>query len=237
MDAGIAVVGVMIVTSAFLTLVMLIIWQTHLFLVVIFVIVFGAIEFVFFSAVLFKFPQGGYLPLAFAAVLLFVMYVWHYVHVKRYAYEVEQKVSTEYILSLGSSLAVTKVPGIGLLYTELAQGVPAIFAHFVRNLPAIHSVLVFVCVRYLPVNTVPAGERFLFRRIGPKEQKMYRCIARYGYKDTRTGNVEFENQLLEFLKEFIMADYMYQVENEGNNFDNGESIVSGMISMSMFNSV
>lgn len=53
---GIAVVGVMIVTSAFLTLVMLIIWQTHLFLVVIFVIVFGAIEFVFFSAVLFKFP-------------------------------------------------------------------------------------------------------------------------------------------------------------------------------------
>lgn len=153
------------------------------------------------------------------------MYVWHYVHVKRYAYEVEQKVSTEYILSLGSSLGVTKVPGIGLLYTELAQGVPAIFAHFVRNLPAIHSVLVFVCVRYLPVNTVPAGERFLFCRIGPKEQKMYRCIARYGYKDTRTGNVEFENQLLEFLKDFIMADYMYQVENEGNNFDNGESIV------------
>ena len=94
---------VMIVTSSFLTLVMLIIWQTHLFLVILFVILFGAIEFVFFSAVLFKFPQGGYLPLAFAAVLLFVMYVWHYVHVKRYAYEVEQKVSTEYILSLGSS--------------------------------------------------------------------------------------------------------------------------------------
>jgi KUP system potassium uptake protein len=153
------VVGVMIVTSSFLTLVMLMIWQTHLFLVVIFVTVFGAIEFTYFSAVLYKFPQGGYLPLAFAALLLLVMYVWHYVHVKRYAYEVEQKVSTEYILSLGSSLGVTKVPGIGLLYTELAQGVPAIFAHFMRNLPAIHSVLVFVCVKYLPVNTIPAEER------------------------------------------------------------------------------
>jgi len=203
---GIAVVGVMIVTSTFLTLVMLIIWQTHLFLVVIFVIVFGAIEMVFFSAVLYKFPQGGYLPLAFAVVLLFIMYVWQYVHAKRYAYEVEQKVSTEYILSLGSSLSVSKVPGIGLLYTELAHGVPAIFAHFVRNLPAIHSVLVFVCVKYLPVNTVPDGERFLVRCIGPKEQKMYRCIARYGYRDTRTGNVEFENQLLEFLKKCILSD-------------------------------
>eukprot|EP00253_Pinus_taeda_P023812 PITA_23812 len=208
---GIAVVGVMIVTSSLLTLVMLIIWQTHLILVLIFVIVYGAIELVFFSAVLYKFPQGGYLPLAFAAVSLLVMYVWHYVHAKRYAYEfayayeVEQKVTTEYMLSLG----VTKVPGIGLLYTELAQGVPAIFAHFVRNLPAIHSVLVFVCVKYLPVNTVPEGERFLFRRVGPKEEKMYKCIARYGYRDKRTGNVEFENQLLESLREFILSDNIY----------------------------
>lgn len=219
---GIAVVGVMIVTSTFLTLVMLIIWQSHLFLVVIFVIVFGAIESVFFSAVLYKFPQGGYLPLAFAAVLLFVMYVWHYVHAKRYAYEVEQKVSTEYMLDLGSSLSVSKVPGIGLLYTELAHGVPAIFAHFVRNLPAIHSVLVFVCVKYLPVNTVPAGERFLFRCIGPNEQKMYRCIARYGYRDTRTGNVEFENQLLEFLKKFIRTDdiHTYDMNNQPRCDDN-----------------
>lgn len=224
---GIAVVGVMIVTSSLLTLVMLIIWQTHLILVLIFVIVYGAIELVFFSAVLYKFPQGGYLPLAFAAVLLLVMSVWHYVHAKRYAYEVEQKVTAEYILSLG----VAKVPGIGLLYTELAQGVPAIFAHFVRNLRAIHSVLVFVCVKYLPVNTVPEGERFLFHRVGPKEEKMYKCIARYGYRDKRTGNVEFENQLLESLREFIRSDNTYthdinnRPESEENNCDRPESIV------------
>jgi KUP system potassium uptake protein len=55
---GMAVVGVMIVTSSFLTLVMLMIWQTHLLLVIIFVTVFGAIEFTYFSAVLYKFPQG-----------------------------------------------------------------------------------------------------------------------------------------------------------------------------------
>jgi KUP system potassium uptake protein len=157
---GMAMVGVMIVTSSFLTLVMLMIWQTHLLLVVIFVTVFGAIEFTYFLVVLYKFPKGGYLPLAFATVLLFVMYVWNYVH--RNAYEVEQKVSSEYVLSLGSSLDVTKVPRIGLLYSELAQGVPTIFAHFIRNLPAMHSVLVFICVRYLPVNIVAAGERLTY---------------------------------------------------------------------------
>eukprot|EP00253_Pinus_taeda_P035550 PITA_35550 len=229
---GIAVVGVMIVTSCFLTLVMLMIWQTHLLLVVIFVTVFGVIEFIYFSAVLYKFPQGGYLPSAFATVLLFVMYVWHYVHVKRYAYEVEHKVSREYMLSLGSNLDVTKVPGIGLLYTELAQGVPAIFEHFMRNLPARHSVLVFVCVKYLPVNTIPAKERFVFRRIGRKEHKIYRCVARYGYRDTRTGNVDFENHLLESLRDFIQYDYICkniiinQSQHEGNSSNSRESIVN-----------
>ncbi|KAH9310882.1 hypothetical protein KI387_025917, partial [Taxus chinensis] len=190
---GIAVVAVMIVTSAFLSLVMLMIWQTRLVVVVSFLVVFGAIEFTFFSAVLWKFREGGYLPLAFATVLLFVMYVWHYVHARRYAYEVEQKMSAEYISRLGSDLGVSRVAGMGLLYTELAQGIPAIFSHFMTNLPAIHSIVIFVCFKYLPVNTVPAEERFLFRRVGEREHKMYRCVARYGYTDTPNGSLDFEN--------------------------------------------
>lgn len=56
---GIAVVGVMIGTSGFLTLVMLMIWQTRLFLVVIFITLFGTMEFIYFSAMLYKFPHGG----------------------------------------------------------------------------------------------------------------------------------------------------------------------------------
>jgi KUP system potassium uptake protein len=60
-----------------------------------------------------------------------------------------------WILGLGPSLGLVRVPGIGLLYTELVNGVPRIFSHFITHLPAIHSVVVFVCVKYLPVNTVP----------------------------------------------------------------------------------
>jgi KUP system potassium uptake protein len=64
------------------------------------------------------------------------------------------------------------------------------------------------CVKYLPVNTVPAEERFRFRRVDPKEYKMYRCVALYGYTDVRVGNVEFETELLESLKEFLQSQYM-----------------------------
>ncbi|OVA11439.1 potassium transporter [Macleaya cordata] len=203
---GIAVVAVMLVTSSLLVLIMLMIWQTNLLLVALFVLVFGSFELLYFSSVLYKFDKGGYLPLSFAGGLFFVMYVWHYVQTKRYKFEVENKVSTQYLDNLGSDLGITRVPGVGLLYTELTRGIPAIFSHFLTNLPAIHSVLVFVSVKYLPVNKVPADERFLFRRVGTKEYKMYRCIARYGYRDMRVGNEEFENLLMEHLKSFIRTE-------------------------------
>lgn len=204
--AGIAVVAVMLVTSSLLILIMLMIWQTNILLIALFALVFVSFELLYFSSVLYKFTKGGYLPLSFAAALYFVMYVWHYVQTKRYAFEVEQKVSTHYLTSLGTNLGITRVPGVGLLYTELTQGVPAIFSHFLTNLPAIHSVLVLVSVKYLPVNKVPVEERFLLRRVGPKDYKMYRCIARYGYRDRRVGNEEFENLLMEHLKDFIRME-------------------------------
>nr|CAD1820339.1 unnamed protein product [Ananas comosus var. bracteatus] len=171
---GIAVVAVMIVTSSLLILIMLMIWQTSLILIALFVLVFYSFELLYFSSVLYKFGKGGYLPLSFAAVLFFVMYVWHYVQKKRHAFEVERKVSTEYVSSLGSNLGISRVPGVGLLYTELTQGIPAIFPHFLTNLPAIHSVLVFVSVKYLPVNKVLPEERFFCAGLGLKGT---RCIG------------------------------------------------------------
>lgn len=198
--------AVMLVTSSLLVIIMLMIWQLSLALVALFILVFVSFELLYFSSVLYKFTTGGYLPLAFAAFLFFIMYVWHYVQTKRHAFEVEKKISMEYLNSLGSSLGITRVPGVGLLYTELTRGIPAIFPHFLTNVPAIHSILVFVSVKYLPINKVPPEERFLLRRVGPKEYKMYRCIARYGYRDRRVGTMEFEELLMEHLKNFIRQE-------------------------------
>ncbi|CAL9770751.1 unnamed protein product [Musa acuminata subsp. burmannicoides] len=205
---GIAVVAVMIITSSLLILIMLMIWQTSVVLIAMFVLVVFSFELLYFSSVLYKFSEGGYLPLTLAALLFFVMYVWHYVQSKRHAFEVEQKVSAEYLSGLGSNLGVARVPGVGLLYTELTQGIPAIFRHFLTNLPAMHSVLVFVSVKYLPVINVPAEERFLLRRVGPEDHGMYRCIVRYGYRDRRVGCEVFECLLMAQLKSFIRVEAM-----------------------------
>ncbi|XP_075104413.1 putative potassium transporter 12 isoform X1 [Nicotiana tabacum] len=204
---GIAEVGVMIVTTTLVTIVMLLIWQTNLLLALWFPLVFGTMELIYMSAVLSKILEGGWLPLVFASLFLCVMYIWNYGSVLKYQSEVKQKISMEFMDELGCSLGTVRVPGIGLLYNELVQGIPSILSQFLLDLPAIHSVIVFVCIKYVPVPVVPQEERFLFRRICPKDYHMFRCVARYGYKDVRKeDHHSFEQLLVDSLEKFLRKE-------------------------------
>ncbi|CAH8254093.1 unnamed protein product [Arabidopsis lyrata] len=176
------------------------------------------VECTYFSAVLFKVNQGGWVPLVIAAAFLVIMYVWHYGTLKRYEFEMHSKVSMAWILGLGPSLGLVRVPGIGLVYTELASGVPHIFSHFITNLPATHSVVIFVCVKNLPVYTVPQEERFLVKRIGPKNFHMFRCVARYGYRDLHKKDDDFEKRLFESLFLFLRLESMMEGCSDSDDY-------------------
>jgi KUP system potassium uptake protein len=172
--AGLAVITVMLVTTCLMTLVIIIVWQRSILIALLFLVFFGSIEVLYISSALFKVPQGGWLPLVLAAVFMFIMYVWHYGTMKKFEFDYQNKVSMNWLLNLGPSLGIVRVPGIGLIYTELVTGVPAIFSHFVTNLPAFHEILVFVCMKSVPVPYVPHNERYLVGRVGPKDFRMYR---------------------------------------------------------------
>ncbi|KAE8726008.1 Potassium transporter 5 [Hibiscus syriacus] len=210
---GIAVVAVMLITTGMVTLIMLVIWKTNILWILLFVVFFGAVESVYLSSVLYKFVQGGYLPLALSLVLMTIMGTWHYVHQKRYEFELNNKVSNEHVKQLVEDPKINRVPGIGLLYSELVQGIPPIFPHFISSIPSIHSVLVFVSIKNLPITKVALEEKFLFRHIEPREHRMFRCVVRYGYKDTMGTPDVFEKQLIEKLKEFIRHEH-YIAEGE-----------------------
>ncbi|KAG2687998.1 hypothetical protein I3843_09G074800 [Carya illinoinensis] len=208
--SGTAVVIVMLVTTLLMTLIMILVWRCHWIIVLIFTGLSLVVECTYFSAVLLKVNQGGWVPLVIAAAFYIIMYVWHYGTAKRYETELHSKVSMAWILGLGPSLGLVRVPGIGLVYSELASGVPHIFSHFITNLPALHSVVVFVCVKYLPVHKVPEEERFLVKRIGPKSFHMFRCVARYGYQDHHKKDTDFEKKLFDSLFLFIRLESLME---------------------------
>ncbi|MFQ6641430.1 hypothetical protein Gotur_014605 [Gossypium turneri] len=108
---GIAEVVVMLVTTALVTLVMLLIWQTNLLMALCFPLLFGSIELIYFSAVLSKVMEGGWLPLVFATFFLTVMYIWHYGSVLKYQSEVREKISMDFMIELGSKLGTVRVQG------------------------------------------------------------------------------------------------------------------------------
>lgn len=221
---GTAVVIVMLVTTLLMIPIMLLVWRSHWILIVIFTGLSLLVEITYLSAVLLKVDQGGWVPLVIAAAFLLIMYVWHYGTKKRYEFEMHSKVSLAWIVGLGPSLGLVRVPGIGLVYTELASGVPHIFSHFITNLPAIHSVVVFVCVKYLPVYTVPVDERFLVKRIGPKNFRMFRCVARYGYKDLHRKDDDFEAMLLDSLILFVRLETMMEGYSDSEDYASSERI-------------
>nr|CAB3473139.1 unnamed protein product [Digitaria exilis] len=200
---GMACAGVMVVTTLLMALVMVFVWRQSFLLAAMFLLAFGSVESVYLSAALMKVPQGGWLPLALSLVVVAVMYVWHYGTRRRHQFDVQNKVSLKWLHALGPSLGIVRVPGIGLIYSELATGVPAIFSHFVTNLPAFHQVLVFVCVKAVPIPHVRSYERHLIGRIGPREFRMYRCVVRHGYKDVPGDDQDFENDLVVRIAEFV----------------------------------
>ncbi|KAK4765240.1 hypothetical protein SAY86_026330 [Trapa natans] len=203
--SGLAVITVMLVTTCLMSLVIVLCWNKSILLAVGFVILFGTIEALYFSASLVKFLEGAWVPIALAFIFLIVMCVWHYGTLKKYEYELHNKVPIDWLLSLGPNLGIVRVRGIGLVHTELVSGIPAIFSHFVTNLPAFHQVLVFLCIKSVPVPHVRPEERFLVGRIGPREFRIYRCIVRYGYRDFHKDDMEFEKDLVCSIAEFIRS--------------------------------
>ncbi|XP_038717934.1 potassium transporter 8-like [Tripterygium wilfordii] len=225
--AGLAVITVMLVTTCLMSLVIVFCWHKSIFLALCFIFFFGSIEALYFSASLIKFLEGAWVPIALSLILFIVMCVWHYGTIKKYEFDVQNKVSVNWILSLGPSLGIVRVRGIGLLHTELVSGIPAIFSHFVTNLPAFHQVVVFLCVKSVPVPHVRPEERFLVGRVGPREYRLYRCIARYGYRDIHKDDMEFEKDLVCSIAEFIRSEHPecnISVEDVG---DDGRMTVVG----------
>ncbi|CAA0814150.1 Potassium transporter 6 [Striga hermonthica] len=203
--SGLAVITVMLVTTCLMSLVIVLCWHRNIGIAICFVLFFGSVEALYFSASLVKFLEGAWVPIAISLAAMATMSVWHYGTLRKYEFDVQNRVPVDWLLGVGPGLGIVRVRGIGLIHTDLVSGIPAIFSHFVTNLPAFHQVLIFLCVKSVPIPHVRAEERFLVGRVGKREHRIYRCIVRYGYRDAHKDDLQFENDLICSIAEYIRA--------------------------------
>lgn len=203
---GLAVILGMLVTTCLMSLIISLYWEMNIFMSVCFLLFFGSIETIYLSACLLNFPKGAWSIAILLVLFLTIMISWHYGTLKKYQFDVENKVSVDWLTDLSPGLGISRVPGIGFIYTDIVSGIPAFFSHFITNLPAFHQVLIFVSFKSLPVAYVPNDQRYLVGRVGPKEYKIFRCIVLYGYCDRVRDTDDFESHIISSIGDFIIKD-------------------------------
>ncbi|KAG2667733.1 hypothetical protein I3760_15G129000 [Carya illinoinensis] len=176
--AGLAVISGMLVTTCLMSLVIALYWEKSLLLSACFLIFFGFIEITYLSACMLNFHRGAWYLVFLLALSLTVMLAWHYGTKKKYEFDLENKVTTEWLTELSLGLGVCRVPGIGFIYTDIS----------------------------LPVPYVPPSRRYLIGRVGPKDYKIYRCIVRHGYRDHIKDTDDFEEEIIRSIGEFIAIE-------------------------------
>lgn len=189
-----------------MSLVILLYWEKSWLLSACFLVFFGCVETMYLSSSLLNFYKGAWCLIIFLVFCMTIMLSWHYGTLKKYEFDLENKVSVDWLTDLSPGLGVSRVPGIGFIYTDIVTGIPAFFTHFITNLPAFHQVLIFVSFKLLPVPYISPSRRYLIGRVGPKEYKIYRCIVRYGYCDRVRDTDDFEDHIIRSIEEFISTE-------------------------------
>ncbi|RAL42351.1 hypothetical protein DM860_012134 [Cuscuta australis] len=96
----------------------------------------------------------------------------------------------------------------------------AIFVVFIGSIE-----LLYLSAAIYKVPFVVEEERFLVSRVGPKEFSMFRCIIRYGYKDTQQEDYNFEARLVSAVIQFVDSeDTKLTKDHPGNTVESGDDI-------------
>ncbi|KAK6249834.1 hypothetical protein SCA6_003839 [Theobroma cacao] len=204
--SSMALVSGMLVTTCLMSLVIALYWEKSLLASACVLMFFCSIEPMYLSSSMLNFHKGAWYLVVLLVLSLTIMVAWHYGAMKKYEFDLENKLSMEWLTNLSPGLGVSRVPGIGFIYTDIVTGIPAFFSHFITNLLAFHQVLIFVSFKSLPVPYVSPDRRYLIGRVGPREYKIYRCIVRYGYCDHIRDTDDFEEQIIGSIGEFISLE-------------------------------
>jgi KUP system potassium uptake protein len=178
---GIAVTGTMIITSILFYQVAVRRWRwpewqalglTTLFLIV---------DVAFFGANVVKIDDGGWFPLAVAAVVYTLMTTW-----KR-GRDVLARFSRENSLPMDLFLADIKqhrparVPGTAVFMSSDPLGAPPVLLHHLKHNKMLHERVVLVSLTSEEIPQVADRERVSYRDLG---EGFFQVVARYGFMET-----------------------------------------------------
>lgn len=142
-------------------------------------LVFGALETIFFLANASKIAEGGWFPLVVAAVMFTVLSTW------RRGTEIVRSRKDASPRSRGDAFAldlsgIQRVPGTAVFFSSGRSGHPTSFLHNLRHNRVAHEQVIFLTVDFVDQPRVSDHDRLEIERGG---NGIIRIIAAFGYRE------------------------------------------------------
>jgi len=177
---GIAVSLTMLLTSCLLFVAMREIWNWRLPAALAVAGSFAFIDAGFVAANSLKILEGGWIPLALAAMVYGLMLTWHRGVEGIMASLPAKQVPVVQFLGDITAAGVARVPGTAVFLTRTLTDTPPMMVWHVKNNRALHRVLVALSVQVLPVPWVEDAKRVDVELVA---ENFWRLTATYGFME------------------------------------------------------
>src|SRR6202171_3376978 len=177
---GVAVTGTTLVTTILTFFVIRFAWGYNLLFSIAATGFFILIDAAFFSSSLLKVAEGGWFPLALAAIVFTAMTTWHRGRGKAMARQKQAGAPVEKFLDSLAQSPPPRVPGTAMFMAGNADAVPrALLRNFECN-KVLHERVVLLTVIISDIPWVPTDDRIELQAL---RYGFYRVIVRFGFMD------------------------------------------------------
>jgi len=178
---GIAVTGLMAMTSVLFYGVARGVWGWSRLRALPLVAAFLAVDLAFFGANLPKLRAGGWFPVLVATGLVLVMTTWRQGRIQLARIFTASTLPVDLFLDDVRRTGLLRVPGTAVFMTSSGDGIPPVLLHHVKHNKMLHEQVVLLSIITEQVPTVPFGKNFEVEELG---EGFYRVTARYGFMQT-----------------------------------------------------
>ena len=174
---GIAVTGAMAIDNFLLAVVLFHLWKWKPWLSVPLLALFFTLDLAYLGANFTKIPDGGWVPLAMAAVIFTLLTTWSRGRALMRQNMTEGTIPVE-VFAKSAHGSATRVPGTAIFMASTNKGVPSALLHNIKHNKVLHERVVILTVATQDVPYVDEAERFTAKDMG---NGFYRLTMKYGF--------------------------------------------------------
>jgi len=161
---GIAVTGTMTITTILISFVMVLYWRWSWFVTLPVLGIMLTLDLTYFAANAIKIPQGGWFPIAVAAVSFVVLTTWQRGRSLLLAEISRQVVPLKVVLDSADS--INHIEGTAIFMTAPNEGAPSALLHNIKHNKVLHQRNVLLTVKVEDKPYVSQGNRLLVDDLG-----------------------------------------------------------------------